>query len=555
MHPHHSQEAATRDPFRFLLALFLLSLACRWVLIHFGKEVAGTDEVIYLTLGRNFWHGLGFRLLDRPVTMCPPLLPVVAGFFSLFTDDLEFGTNFVYVVFGAATVIPYFMLARRVYGERTARRAAMILAFYPGLLLVFYGGSMTEPLYTFLLVATLLFLHRSLAGQRRLDFAVTGALLGLVYLVRSEGILFFPVLFLYTVIRFAGRGRLFQGRTVANLLVMALLFVLVMAPYPLFLKRTSGELSISGKTKLILLAGAMAPEEREKLLGRLNAEGTEFFDYQGLVKDKTVLGMIKENPKVLIGGSVAQIRNFFVTLLSWQVFPAFLAAFLLLGLFGEPWDADRLAQESLLATACLPFFVFLTFRIWPRYLVPMTPILLLWTARGVVTLEDWLLQTVRNLRGPRVPLPRALVHVPMLLLSLPLLAILVAKPVKARLLVQYPVEYRAAGRWIDAHLPPDAILLARKPEVAFYGRRLMHPLPNEPLPAILRYARFHHIDYLVVDEFFISTRPQLAFLLEDGPLPPDLVLVHETRAPNGRRLRIFRIREVKGSSPPPARRD
>ena len=75
----------------FLLALLLFSLACRLILIQF-KDVVGTDEVIYLALGKNLWHGLGFRLMDQPITLCPPLLPMVAGFFSLFTEHLDENT-------------------------------------------------------------------------------------------------------------------------------------------------------------------------------------------------------------------------------------------------------------------------------------------------------------------------------------------------------------------------------------------------------------------------------------------------------------------------------
>ncbi len=531
----------------FLLGVLLFSLACRLVLIQF-KDVVGTDEVIYLLLGKNVWHGLGFRLLDHPITQCPPLLPIVAGFFSLFTDNLEFGTNFTYVVFGGATVIPYFYLARRIYGLRVARRAAFFLAFFPGLLLSFFWGSMTEPLYVFLLVTALLFFLRGLEENRALDFSLAGGLLALVYLTRSEGFLFAVVLFGFALLYFARKRSLFERRTLRNLLLMFVACLLVSAPYPLFIKKSSGELSLSGKTKLILLVGNMDLKTRENLAGRLNEEGTEFFDYAELVKDKTVLGMIRENPKVLVGGSFLQFRNFFVTLMSWKVFPAFLFAFVLLGLFRDPWDRPRLEREIFLLTACLPFLVFLTFRIWPRYLLPMTPVLLLWATRGVTSMEDWIRQSSENLRKNRPP-RRWVSLVPAVLFSLPLLVILVAKPVKSRMLVQYPVEYREAGKWMKENLPADAMILARKPEVAYYACRLMHPVPNETLPEIVRYARLHGIGYLVVDEYFIATRPQLAFLLEQADFPEDLRLLHEERAPNGRKLRIF---EIRREAPDPA---
>ena len=102
---------------------------------------------------------------------------------------------------------------------------------------------------------------------------------------------------------------------------------------------------------------------------------------------------------------------------------------------------------------------------------------------------------------------------------------------------------------MDENLPEDAVILTRKPEVSYYANRLMHPVPNEELPAIIRYARSHEIDYLVVDEYFIPTRPQLAFLLEQDRFPEDLRLLHEEKAPNDRKLRIFQIKEEDASGP------
>jgi len=104
---------------------------------------------------------------------------------------------------------------------------------------------------------------------------------------------------------------------------------------------------------------------------------------------------------------------------------------------------------------------------------------------------------------------------------------------------------------MDENLPADALILTRKPEISYYANRMMHPLPNEELPAIVRYARSHKIDYLVVDEYFIPTRPQLAFLLEQDRFPEDLRLLHEEKAPNGRKVRIFRIEEEDASGPTP----
>ena len=527
---------------RFLVLMSLFSLACHLILIRW-KDVVGTDELIYLMLGENLWHGRGFTLLDHPITMSPPLLPVVAGFFSLFTEKLDIGTNFTYVFFGALVVIPFFCLARRIYGTRVAKYATYLIAFYPGLLLSFYWGSLTEPLYVFVLVTALLFSFKALEESRIRDFALAGVFLSLVYLTRSEGFLFFLVLFAFSVVFHRRKGTLPAKGILFRLAAMTLLFCLVSSPYVLFLKKHSQGLSISGKTKLILLVGNMDAQEKERLKGRLTESQDGYFDVQDLVEGKTLWGLIRENPKTLVGGSFVQVGNFFVTLLSWKVFPAFLCLFVVIGFFRDPWDHGRVGREAFLVTACLPFFVFLTFKIWPRYLIPMTPILILWTAKGVVSLQDWIKESVEAHRQEGRPAPRWIVLLPTIGLTLAFSAILVAKPLKARLLVQYPIEYKIAGEWINRDLPKDATLLARKPQVAYYANRTMHLLPNEGLPTIIRYANKHGIKHLVLDDYSISTRPQLKFLLEEEAPPAPLLLLHELELPIGRKLRIFEIRE------------
>jgi hypothetical protein len=132
---------------------------------------------------------------------------------------------------------------------------------------------------------------------------------------------------------------------------------------------------------------------------------------------------------------------------------------------------------------------------------------------------------------------------PMVLVLLPLTVILVAKPLKAKLLVQYPVEYKITGAWISEHLPPDALFLGRKPEIAYYAGRPMHPLPNEDLPRVIHYAKTHHINYMVIDDYSIASRPQLEFLLDNDMTPCELTCIFSAKAGNGRRIKVFQFKQ------------
>jgi hypothetical protein len=505
------------------------------------KDGVGTDEVLYLYVGKNVWDGKGFTLLGYPMTMVHPLLPIIAGFFSRLTDDLEFGTNCTYVVFGTLTVVPFYFLVSMIHGRHVARIATLLLALYAPLLLSFYWGSMTEPLYIFWMILSLFTFYKAIETANPLRFAISGVCFALLYLSRSEGFLFFLIFSLYQIATYATQKHLFRKSSLLNLATFVLCFLLVSMPYPLFLKKHTGSLSISGKIKLILLAGAMDPQTRERLVGKLTEEGESFVNYEDLVKDKTVIGMILEKPNVLLGGSFHQIKTFFVTLTSWKVFPIFLVPFLILGIFQDAWDRKRLRDEIFLFLACTPFLVFLSFVIWPRYLLPMTPLFLIWTARGVYSLEQWIQKSAEIIFERPGVAKRSSALIAMIIVILPLSIILVAKPLKAKLLVQYPVEYKAAGTWMDEHLPKDASFLARKPEIAYYAKRLMHPLPNEDLPRVIHYAKIHNISYMVLDEYTILSRPQLHYLLQGYVVPSELSLLYSGKSKNGRRIKIFKI--------------
>ena len=536
MHP----ASMTSDEKKGLFFLVVLSLALRTVLILL-KDGVGTDEVLYLLVGKNVWEGKGFTLLGYPMTMIHPLLPIVTGFFSLFTDNLESGSTFVYVVFGTLTLVPFYLLVRSISGYQIAKIATSLLAVYSPLLLSFYWGSMTEPLYTFWMVLSLFTFHQAMESRMPSRFAISGMCFALLYLSRSEGFIFFLVFSLYLMCAHGIRKELYKKSFLVNLLSFVLCFLLISMPYPLFIKKHTGTLTLSGKIKLILLAGAMDITTREGYVGRLTTDGESFVNYEDLVKDKTVADMILENPKVLVGGSFLQIKNFFVTLVSWKVYPLFLMPFLILGIFHDPWDRERLKNELFLFLSCTPFLVFLSFLIWPRYLLPMTPILLIWTARGIYGLQKWMQQSAENIFTSTRAANSSIRAIPMVLVILPLVIILVAKPIKAKLLVQYPVEYKIAGSWMNENLPEDALILARKPEIAYYAKRLMHPLPNEDLPRVVHYARRNHIGYMVLDEFTISSRPQLRYLLEEDIPSEELNVLYSEKSRNGRIIKVFQI--------------
>ena len=531
---------------RTLLALAGGSFILHLVLLPF-KDLVGTDETTYLWLGANLFAGKGFTLLDIPITVCPPLFPIAAGLLDLITGDLARASRIVYLVCGSLIVLPVFGIGSRLYGRTAGTLGAAVVLVLPGLSsFVLYWGSMTEPLYI-LLIYSALYLYLVSVGEDRPGLmAPAGLLLGLAYLTRNEGLLYFLTLFALGIVLAARDRRLLRPRTLAGLAGFAVLFGLTALPYILYLRSHSGEWSMSGKTKLILLVGTMSLEERERLAVRLTPDGTWLDDHSSLIEGRSSWDIVQEKLEGATWTDIAavpllQILTLVRTLFSWRVFPFFLLPLVALGLLRGPPSPERRRGELILAASLAPMLVYLTFHIWPRYLLTASPVFAIWTGRGLSEALGYLTErgtldgmarqrTWRILRRALVP---AVIGV--------LLALTIAKPVRSRILLNYPIEYRRVGEFLGTLIEPGELVMARKPEVAFYAGAQMVPLPNEPYEKVIHFARHHGVRYLVVDEFTVPTRPHMRFLLESPTAPPpELVHLH-TDLTRGRRTVVYEI--------------
>ncbi len=171
-----------------------LAIVFRLLLVAILPRVLHSDEPIYLLLGVNLLSGRGYTSWLRPDLHFPPLYPIVTGLFHRLTGNWEWASNLPYALFGGLLVVPIFLLARRVYRVATAWVAAGFVLLFPALSIsVLYWGSMTEPLFLFLLYAAAAGLLVGLENQQRLWLAVAGGLLGLAYLTRPEGLGYFVV--------------------------------------------------------------------------------------------------------------------------------------------------------------------------------------------------------------------------------------------------------------------------------------------------------------------------------------------------------------------------
>jgi hypothetical protein len=193
---------------------------------------------------------------------------------------------------------------------------------------------------------------------------------------------------------------------------------------------------------------------------------------------------------------------------------------------------------ALFTATVLPYLL-LTWRDL-RYFYPYFPFLLIVLAEGCGRWAVWAKGDRKPRSAPRMILaaaPAGIVLLAMLLASGALI------PLKIRTV---PYEYKLLGLWMRETIPDieKTVVMSRKMGVPFYaGSRhaLIHP---GSYSEVIRFAREIDARYLVVDDWIIpSTRPALAFLLDDAPPPPELERVH-TIEQAGRRIILYRFKTV-----------
>lgn len=547
-----------RSPeFWVLLALIIASLALRTALVRVDRVVRW-DEPDYLILGRNLFTGHGYTVSGRPELHYAPLYPLATGLLYPLTHDMKLNSDICFVLFGTLTLLPSYWLSRRLFGARVATMATLFLCFFPALnAAVIFWGTMLEPLYLFLLLAALCAVWLAWEKQSVAACLAAGALYGLAYLTKPEAIVYVGLMLVLLLLGNLWRRTLFSWRSILGIVAMLLAFVLVISPYLAFLYRHTGRIMVSGKLGVTYVAGQGAvdhdPGLYDRALSQLDEAGEEIIWFSADRFKYSIVDYIRADPRGFVRRIWQNVNTLEEVLFARQVFPFYLLFLVALGVFGSPWNRERAIKELLLVAAVLPVFIFLPFHIELRYFAPMLPILLLWVAKGIAALSDWLRQTITNLRFPTgrdiseqqtaesgkwgvaEGFGRALAVIICLLLTS---YFMIVQPFVMRDgLAGLNLSRREAGNWLKAHAPSDALIMSRDTEVPFYAERRWAATPHEDYDRFIAYVRKRGASYLVVDEREVTViRPQLSLLLNADDPPPGLRHVYTAPDPRGKTI-------------------
>ncbi|MBZ0298365.1 MAG: glycosyltransferase family 39 protein, partial [Anaerolineae bacterium] len=213
-----------------------IGLMLALIVIAFAVRMINLQDAVRAFMDEGPFVEAVVKMREDPlVPLTAPLHPVASStrlfpYVQMVLSDL-FGSNLAMfrmgaVLFGALTIAATYALARVLFDQRTALLAGVLLAVFPPHIHMSRIGiyNIADPLFGVLALA---FFTRAVQTQRRLFYALAGAMLGLLPYVYEGGELLFPPL----VLLWAGWLALSKGprptrRGIGWMLLVALLLAL-----------------------------------------------------------------------------------------------------------------------------------------------------------------------------------------------------------------------------------------------------------------------------------------------------------------------------------------
>ncbi len=530
------------------LVVALVLAFCVRVLPATYHFVIGTDEALYLTLAGHLAAGDGFTADGvHPHSEFDPGYPLFAALMYRLTSTLPFDASLTandvwrielpaqlnILLLGSLLVVPLFLLARELDARDPsfAMRAALLTATVPALALgVPNFEAASEQLYALAIWSGWLFLYLALKRRKWFWFLASGIAFGVAHLTRYEGLVSAALavvvasVWLWNAAR-ATREKIFP-RAAWSLCLLLGGVLLLAAPYAWYQTARTGSVFST-----------------KSIVHQLHGEALASPDPFAWEKSYAQYELVRDNPglypplPIYLWEHRAQTalnyaRNTLTQLRLALTSPTFLfILWLPVAILGA--RKFRRAQNLFLAAALAPALVFPLSVVDGRYLLPLVPAAMLWTARGLGAADEWVALHLRH------HVSHFAFYISRHRVTALFLALFVTADVAAMFFIPRPTEFRTAGIALRNILAPHASVLMRKRQIAFYANAKYEFIPFADLDGVLAYARLKNADYMELDARTTpDTRPQLVYLL-DQTIAPSLQVVYANQ--NAPRVVVYRI--------------
>ena len=476
---------------QLLLLLLGLAFGLRLYAVLMAKGIA-VDSAFYGFMARDFLQEDYVNGLSQPFH---PFYPLLISLISPDAAHVEIVGRLISLVFGTATLLLVYYLAKEVVSQKAAAFAALFYCFHPHLV-SFSGMFLSEATYWFLLTLSVFLFWIGLKRGKVLELISSGFFLALAYLTRPEGIGYLLVFLAWILID----GGLRRGWGKKIVLVSGLLFVsmALALPYIIYIHHETGRWMISKK----------ATEAQTRLLvGK--TQKSDPVGQGAIEKQKTV----RKSWRI-----PAPVRRFirYAPWTAYRYLRAYHYTLWIFLLFGLIRKRQQGVQAELFLASIVLFHILSLATFTPsiqRFSVPVVPLSLFWAGTGVLTFRGFLKRNIP-------PLEKWLVG--WIIVTLVFQLVQGLRPER-----RHREGQKQIGVWLKEVTPKDAVIMSNSPIEAFYAEREFLSLPSETstikgkertYPEIMEYARTKGVRYILVNQDTPEDNPQFVCSIETSGL-------------------------------------
>jgi 4-amino-4-deoxy-L-arabinose transferase-like glycosyltransferase len=382
---------------RPIVAIWFFSFAIRGACAIWFSGIIDHEGAEYARIAQNLLAGVGYVGMATPGEQLwfPPLFPWLVVAVTLLTGDAEIAGRIVSVVFGSLVVVPVYLIARRMYGERVAIGAAALVGIHP--LLVEYSTTVyCESTYLTIVLTAIYMSMRAMDNPTLKALFLAGASYGLAYLVRTEALAYMLVACALLALRVTFNGAQHRASLLRRLPVMVLGFVLFAGPYIAWISVQAGQFRVENKTvfnlptERLIQHGMSGYEAAFGVEPDLTMRGIWWQSSVSAIKSYNIKigelpSLLSKRAKIVAKDASAVIGG------SFAIGSPALFGLAILGLFSRTWTANLAFDQVHLGIilALVPFAMLFTYNEDIRYYIVFVPVLCLWGTYGVIVFSRW----------------------------------------------------------------------------------------------------------------------------------------------------------------------
>ncbi|HEX9971679.1 MAG TPA: glycosyltransferase family 39 protein [bacterium] len=562
------QQKANSNKYYSLFIIIAVALIVRLFFLRF-EYAAGWDEINYLKLGASGTiHGLNHVL--HPYWS--PFYPLTVALMGKLFHNYEMAGRLVSILCGTLLILPVFGFSLKYFSQRIAIFNSLVIAFFPALIESSTAAE-TEPLYILLAITGILFGFYVLNQKSIFGAAIVGILFAFAYLTRPEGIglyfVFSGIIFCVALFEIVKYHRF---KSALLLIIVTLGFFITSSPYLIYLKKVTGQWTLSSKGAANLQGEISVMENAAKSNGlnpwlMLSKDNTTLPDddiyhtgeflkkyHRSLDNEETSKEqkIVSVTPFLIVKKF---LKNFLRVLKEGisQVLGLPILALIILGLWGKAWDRKRAMRDGYLL-AFVGFFWFILvpmFHFTERYMLPMVPVVLMWSGVGIDYLSDWFEKTwasftlkIKNDKHGIFKTVFILSFIGSLFIPI-YIRMIVRNPFEATEWAE-PVEQKKAGLWLKNYCGDKIpVVMSWSHAVSFYAGnyniKQSITIPHNDLERALAYAKYRGAGFLALNEKNKTSFPTINYLLDENQAPPELKLIYKDDSIAGLKTLIYEI--------------